>query len=260
MTDASHAETLVAAPPRARGIRDDARWLLRFARVWYGTHRLKVRREREQLSDRQYYRMAFALDHDAPGAVGDKFASTRAAVTRGIRKDLRAARVLDLGTGLGFQARSMWDEGYRHVYACDLVPDRIARARALHAGTAINFLIGDMQTLCFPPQSLDAITICVALHDLPAAGIEQVLTECERALRPGGRLVALEPRCERDLASAAQRWVYRVCGRLLDESVHLDDFLRFDLTDRLVRRGFAVVSRGVVWHSVLSLYAFEKPS
>ena len=90
MTDASHAETLVAAPPRARGIRDDARWLLRFARVWYGTHRLKVRREREHLSDRQYYRMAFALDHDAPGAVGDKFASTRAAVTRGIRKDQQA--------------------------------------------------------------------------------------------------------------------------------------------------------------------------
>jgi ubiquinone/menaquinone biosynthesis C-methylase UbiE len=118
--------------------------------------------------------------------------------------------------------------------------------------------MGDMQTLGFPDRSLDAITISVALHDLAAVGIEMVLAECERTLVPGGRLVVLEPRWQRDLASAPHRWVYRLCGRLLDESVHLDDFLRFDLAGRLTRRGFALVSRAVVWHSVLCLYTFEK--
>jgi len=256
--DASLAATVPTVPDDARHGRDDRHWLLRFARVWYRTHQLKVRRQRERLSDAQYYRMAFAFDHRAPGATGDKFASTRAAVTRGIGGDRRTARVLDLGTGLGFQARSIWDAGYRHVYGCDLVPDRIALARTLHAETAIQFTIGDMQALGFPDRSLDAITISVALHDLAAVGVEMVLAECERVLAPGGRLVVLEPRWQRDLASPLHRWVYRNCGRLLDESIHMDDFLRFDLAGRLTRRGFTLLSRAVVWHSVLCLYTFEK--
>lgn len=255
---ATTVPTVPSVPADARHGRDDHHWLLRFARVWYKTHQLKVRRKREHLSDAQYYRMAFALDHRAPAVKGDKFASIRAAVTRGIGQDRRTAHVLDLGTGLGFQARSIWDAGYRHVYGCDLVPDRIALARTLHAETAIEFMIGDMQSLGFPDRSLDAITISVALHDLPAVGVEMVLAECERALRSGGRLVVLEPRWQRDLASPLHRWVYRYCGRLLDESVHLDDFLRFDLAGRLTRRGFTLLSRAVVWHSVLCLYTFEK--
>jgi SAM-dependent methyltransferase len=258
MSDAGLIATLRASPGTARDGRDDRHWLLRFARVWYGTHQLKLRRRREHLSDAQYYRLAFAVDPVAAAAKGDKFASTRTAVTRGIRQDRRTARVLDLGTGLGFQARSIWDAGYRQVYACDLVPDRIAIARTLHARTAIKFMMGDMQTLGFPDRSLDAITISVALHDLAAVGVEMVLAECERTLVPGGRLVVLEPRWQRDLASAPHRWVYRFCGRLLDESVHLDDFLRFDLAGRLTPRGFTLVSRAVVWHSVLCLYTFEK--
>jgi SAM-dependent methyltransferase len=239
-------------------VHDDRHWLLRFARAWYDTHHLKVRRKREHLSDAQYYRMAFSIGSRSPGAQCDKFASTRAAVTRGISQDPRTARVLDLGSGLGYQARSIWDAGYRHVYGYDLVPDRIALARAMHAGTAIKFMIGDMQTLGFPDGSFDAITISVALHDLAAVGVETVLAECERALVPGGRLVVLEPRWQRDLASAPSRWAYRFCGRLLDESIHLDDFLRFDLAGRLTRRGFTLLSRAVVWHSVLCLYTFEK--
>jgi SAM-dependent methyltransferase len=258
VSDTGLAAPIRIAPDTVQGGRDERHWLLRFARAWYDTHQLKVRRKRDQLSDAQYYRMAFSIGPRSPEAQCDKFAGTRAAVTHGIGQDPRTARVLDLGTGLGYQARSIWEAGYRQVYACDLVTDRIAIARTLHAATDIKFMIGDMQALGFPEGSLDAITISVALHDLATAGVETVLAECERALVPGGRLVVLEPRWQRDFASAPQRWVYRFCGRLLDESVHLDDFLRFDLAGRLTRRGFTLLSRAVVWHSVLCLYTFEK--
>ena len=258
MSDAGLTKPIPTVPDTAQGSRDERHWLLRFARAWYDTHQLKVRRKRDQLSDAQYYRMAFSIGPRAPEAQCDKFAGTRAAVTLGIGQDPRTARVLDLGTGLGYQARSIWEAGYRQVYACDLVHDRIAIARTLHAGTAIKFMIGDMQVLGFPDGSFDAITISVALHDLATAGVETVLAECERALVPGGRLVVLEPRWQGDFPSAPQRWVYRFCGRLLDESVHLDDFLRFDLAGRLTQRGFTLLSRAVVWHSVLCLYTFEK--
>lgn len=240
--------------------RDDKSWLLRFARVWYDMQRLKRRRAKEHWSDRTYYRMVFA---ESPGdgvAHGDGFATTRAKITNGIDKDRRRARLLDLGTGLGFQARSLWDAGYRNVVACDMVPDRIALARRLHAGTGIRFLIGDMRSLSFAPRSLDAITISVALHDVSALGVQAVLAECDRALKAGGRFVLMEPRYEHDLGNPLHRWAYRVCGRLLDESVHVDEFLSLDVTEQLGSLGFRLVRRDVVWHAVLCLYVFEKPA
>ena len=258
MTGASQAQPLAATPARPPEVRDDRWWLLRFARFWYVTRRLKRRWAAECWGDRWYYQMVFALEHCAGLAEGDKFASVRAKVTRGIDKDRRTARVLDLGTGLGFQARSIWDHGYRNVFACDVVSDRIALARRLQAATAIHFLIGDMQALGFATGSLEAITIAAALHDLAPAGVEVVLAECDRTLKAGGRLVLLEPRSQRDLTHALHRWAYRVCGRLLDESLHVDGFLRLDLAARLAGLGYVLVSREVLWHSVLCLYTFEK--
>jgi ubiquinone/menaquinone biosynthesis C-methylase UbiE len=174
---------------------------------------------------------------------GDAFASTRAKITSSVEKDRASARILDLGTGLGFQAGHLWGAGYRNVFACDLVPSRIALARKLHARTGVQFLIGDMQSLGIGAESLDAITISAVLHDFSGAGVKTVLAECGRALWAQGRLVVMEPRYLGEVDSALHRWAYRWCGRLLDESLCVDEFLNFDLADWVGRTGFTLLRR-----------------
>lgn len=234
------------------------RWVARFVWVWYVTSRLKILRRTKGWSDAQYYQETFSIPSQGPGHSVDKFASTRAALTGEIDQDKACARVLDLATGFAFQARHMYEHGYRNVYACDLVPYRLSRARALHGRNGIRYLTADMQTLCMPVGALDAITISVGLHDLPVAAVETTLQECHRALGPGGRLVFMEPRYVEDVSRRWFRWFYRWCCSVADESPYVGEYMKFDVAACMARIGFRPVRRQNVWGRILCIYTFEK--
>ena len=249
----SHQRRSVTRMPDSH---DHRRWRLRFVRVWCRTCQLKAARRTENWSDEDYYRRAFSIpDSDARSA--DKFATTRAAITAEIIKDKYSARILDLGSGFGYQANHIGDVGYRHVYACDLVHYRVARGRALHGRNAVRYLAGNMQMLCFPDASFDAITISVALHDLASDAIDRTFGECRRVLKPAGKLVLMEPRYLKDIPSPIHRWAYRLCGNLADESLHMDGYMNLDIRRKLREYGFELVRQQLAWRSILCIYTFE---
>jgi ubiquinone/menaquinone biosynthesis C-methylase UbiE len=233
-------------------------WILDFPATWYQTYRLKRLRVRHGWTDRQYYREMYSLPRLTHAIEGDKFTGLRASITAEVGLDRESSRVLDLATGRGYQARHLWDHGYRHVYGCDVVEDRVRQARLLHAGTGLEWFVADLTRTAMPSGAFDAITVSVALHDVAAKDLKAILEEAVRILRVGGRLIVLEPRHVGDIRTTLARWVYPSVADVLDESVHMKDFVSFDLAQCAADVGLALTRRQILWHRILCLYSFEK--
>lgn len=232
--------------------------MVRFVAVWCRIRWLQTLRAMAHWTDEEYYRRVYSIPDAAPERSSDKFASTRAAIHAEIAMDPAHSRVLDLGCGFGFQAKHMRASGYRHVYACDLVPYRLHHARELHGLDGVRYVAGDMRSLGVADRMLDAIIISVALHDLTPDDVAAVLAECRRVLKPRGRLVIMEPRFLEDIPGRLHRWLYRSCSTLLDESINLGKYLDFDIAAKLAELGFDVVRRRLVWWGNLCIYTFER--
>jgi demethylmenaquinone methyltransferase/2-methoxy-6-polyprenyl-1,4-benzoquinol methylase len=137
------------------------------------------------------------------------------------------ARVLDLCCGTGDQALALGRRGLR-VAAADFcvpmlalarrkfVPRREARGGAPRRGLAP--LAADALALPFPPGGFDGATVAFGLRNV--ADLDRALAELAAALRPGGRLAALEfaiprPRLLRALYLFYFRRLLPRIGRLL---------------------------------------------
>lgn len=106
----------------------------------------------------------------------------------------RGARVLDIGCGLGDDARGIagivGPDG--HVVGIDPSETMIAESKKRASGSAlpVEFLTGDARKLDFPDASFDLVRTDRVLMFVPE--IEQAISEIVRVLRPGGRAVASE--------------------------------------------------------------------
>jgi protein-L-isoaspartate(D-aspartate) O-methyltransferase len=91
-------------------------------------------------------------------------------------------RVLDVGTGSGYQA-AVLDELAGEVVTIERIPELAEQARAnlAAAGREIEVLVGDGSLGAPARAPFDAIAVAAAAAELPAALVEQ--------LAPGGRLV-----------------------------------------------------------------------
>jgi len=136
-----------------------------------------------------------------------------------------APRVLDLGCGSGavLAAAAAARPGAR-VYGLDLAARMLLEARRALGDTAASRLLrADALALPFPSAAFDAVTGHSFLYLLSdRAG---VLAEAWRVLRPGGRLLLMEPR----VGPAAPRAVLRHSrdGRFLVSVVLWRAFSRF---------------------------------
>lgn len=123
--------------------------------------------------------------------------------------------VLDAGCGLGFDAFRMAAKVGRtgQVIGVDLSERFIAIAEAKVKGTGlpVSFRTGDVQNLPFPDASFDAVRIQTTLQLLNNPG--QVLDELIRVLRPGGRLLAIEPDWETYICDPGDRDIPRIFFR-----------------------------------------------
>ena len=101
-------------------------------------------------------------------------------------------RVLDLGCGPGWSSIFLAGRGCR-VTAGDVAPDMLdlARENAARLGLAIDFRQIDMQRPLPGRQYFDAVLILDALHHCPDERV--VLRHAFEALRPGGKVVLIEP-------------------------------------------------------------------
>lgn len=105
-------------------------------------------------------------------------------------------RVLDLAGGTGDLAAAfaprVGDRG--QVVICDINAPMLAagRDRLLDEGRVgnVEFVQGDAETLPFPDESFDRITIAFGLRNVTRK--ERALAEMRRVLKAGGRLLVLE--------------------------------------------------------------------
>ena len=115
--------------------------------------------------------------------------------------------VLDAGCGPGYDAIRMASVVGRtgRVTGIDLSERMIAIAGAKAEGTGlpVSFRTGDVHKLPFPDASFDAVRIERTLQILDNPG--QILDEMIRVLRPGGRLLSIEPDWETFICDPGSR-------------------------------------------------------
>ena len=138
-------------------------------------------------------------------------------------------KILEIGCGTGHCLVSLAQSVGRtgKVFGLDLSERMfdVARENLQRAGLAdrVELSCGDAVQLPHPPDSLDAIFMSFTLELFDTPEIPQVLNECQRVLRPGGRImVAGFPR----RASTASSCVLRVESPALPELGGLPSNLR----------------------------------
>ncbi len=121
--------------------------------------------------------------------------------------NLNGARVLDIGVGEGQSSVLLARAGAR-VTGIDISGEALARATELakRCGVHSEFVRMAGEELHFPDASFDAILCMSAYHHMD---LERATREFVRVLRPGGRVVMVEP-----LATNPPAWLYRRVGRL----------------------------------------------
>lgn len=98
--------------------------------------------------------------------------------------------VVELFCGRGNGLHALTRLGFRNIEGVDLSPRLLAEYR----GEARCYA-GDCRVLPFAEQSKDAAIVQGGLHHLPVLpdDLERVFAELKRVLRPGGRVVFVEP-------------------------------------------------------------------
>ncbi len=99
--------------------------------------------------------------------------------------------VLDLGCGDGSSTKALCDEGIRDVWGLDLSPYMLVHA--INRNQTAKFVQGVAEDTDFLDESFDGIATCWTLHEVPCRISDLILSECFRILRPGGKLVIVEP-------------------------------------------------------------------
>ena len=141
--------------------------------------------------------------------------------------------ILEVGCGAGYGAVLLSRLRPKSYIGIDLMPEMIALAKNRPGLTNAEFLVLDAaDTSVFPDQSKDLVVIFDILHHIPEW--RQVVKECHRVLRVGGRLFLEEPS-----ATAIRLW---------DAIFHWDHprdalFSRRELEDHFREVGFAIRRR-----------------
>ncbi len=133
-------------------------------------------------------------------------------------------RGLDLGCGTGSALADLASETGQKaiIVGCDLSPGMLSRAgaqtRRLDSFSAISLVGADAALLPMRSASFDAILLSFTLELFDTPEIPKVLAECQRVLKPGGRLalVSLAKTASAGWMERGYEWVHAHYEQLAD--------------------------------------------
>lgn len=129
------------------------------------------------------------------GFLNDGRGKTMLAHLYALYPDLEPRRIVELGCGVGSSlvpVAQAFPEA--ETYGVDVGASmlRYALARARHLGAAVHFVQDDAEGTRFADESFDLVFSCALLHETSPGGIEAIVRESRRLLRPGGVVIHLE--------------------------------------------------------------------
>ena len=108
--------------------------------------------------------------------------------------DQRTLRLIDLGCGTGCfldLVKQAWPR--LPSLGLDLSEAYIRHARRyLRRWSRLDLVVANAEAIPAPDNSVDAVTSIFMVHELPPKVRRIVIRECERVLKPGGRLILLD--------------------------------------------------------------------
>jgi len=166
---------------------------------------------------------------------------------------LSGARVLDVGVGEGQSSVLMAQQGAQ-VTGIEVSAAALDRAAGLAArsGVQVDFRQMPGEDLQFPDASFDAILCISAYHHMDQG---RAASEFARVLRPGGRVVLIEP-----LASNPPAWLYRRVGRLLSREATSEETPLRVRDVEVLRRHFSKVRWQGIYLMCVGLFGLDRLS
>jgi demethylmenaquinone methyltransferase/2-methoxy-6-polyprenyl-1,4-benzoquinol methylase len=158
--------------------------------------------------------------------------------------------ILDLAAGTGTSSAPLAAAG-AHVVAADLSLGMLAEGRRRHPD--LTFLLGDALNLPFADASFDAVTISYGLRNVEDT--LAALTEIQRVVKPGGRLVICEfstPTWKPFLA-IYRRWItyaMPVVARFSSPDPAAYEYLRESIIDWPDQKGLARLMEAAGWRQI----------
>lgn len=142
-------------------------------------------------------------------------------------------RVLEVGCGRGVGTQEIFSRfGAHSVYALDVDPDMIARARRRLSHLPAERLkveVGDVTAIQAEDQSFDAVFDFAIIHHVP--NWQAAIAEIRRVLKPGGRFFF-----EEVTSHALNKWSYRTFMEHPTEN----RFSAIEFVRELEKQGFGV--------------------
>ncbi|WP_409020601.1 class I SAM-dependent methyltransferase [Brevundimonas vesicularis] len=138
---------------------------------------------------------SFVFSMGKHGALNDGKGQVGAAFIKERFPDLKVKRVLDLGCTVGLSTLPYCDAfPEAQIHALDLsAPSlRYGHARAEALGKAVHFQQGNAERTSYEAGSFDLVVSHILLHETSRIGLEAILAECHRLLRPGGVMLHIE--------------------------------------------------------------------
>ncbi|MBK2125962.1 class I SAM-dependent methyltransferase [Fangia hongkongensis] len=175
------------------------------------------------------------------------------------RKLCFAKSVLDLGTGGGAMAASVYKEGVEDVWGVDVSPYLLQAAIKRHPD--VSFVHAKAESLPFDNGRFDALSSCYLLHEVPPKYIYQILDEIKRVLKPDGECVFIEPsklHYQVGLFEALRKYGFKgLYFRWLSHFVYepfVKSWHKLDFKTLLLSRGFEVIEEMIgvpntLWHA-----------
>ena len=215
-------------------------------------HTFRMKRSFRDLKNRpytEYLSQYYASDlNPYYASIVDKWYAIRPVMLE--MAELKAGeRVLDLGTGLGFQAAAFAACGYGTI-GVDLILDRLRLAGERHGGKTLHWVAANGVHLPFPSKSFDVLSMSLMLHDMPLDELQLVLSEARRVTCR--RIVIAEPRLP-------EHWllrpIYKNIAALFDESLYVKEYLEAPIERVFEMAALPVVNWQRCAQHTLAVYA-----